>query len=298
MLRKILTTITLLSLLAGCATGRRTGGETDTAEPNQESPASQAQTAWSVPPKIGIILGPGGMKSFAHIGVLRELESARIPINMIAGMEWGALVAGTYSLKRKANDVEWKLFKIPKDILPRKEFMGHRTEPTSMNDFTPFLENTFGSMNITDGEIPFICPTKSLTKYASLIFQRNKYVDALQLCLPFPPLFKPYQNWVANPYSVKALSDALKKAGMDYVILVNVTPGIQRLNDDASAAEFILWNHVMDEMNEGKNYVNYVIDVNIQDKSVLDFDSRREFISIGQQYGKIAAQRLARILGF
>mgnify|MGYP002358440770 FL=1 len=38
------------------------------------------------PPKIGIILGPGAIKTFAHIGVLQELGKNKIPISMIAGL--------------------------------------------------------------------------------------------------------------------------------------------------------------------------------------------------------------------
>lgn len=301
MLRKI-ALIATLSFISACTTVHRTDDESPISSPQQQSTVTPGVAAPNGPvtarPKIGVILGPGGLKSFAHIGVLREFENARIPVARVAGIEWGSLVAGLYSVKGKSNDAEWKLFKLQKDVLPKKEFIGRSFEPASMADMTPFLDNSFEGHSINDGAIPFMCPSRAINKYGSMIFQKNSYADAVELCLPFPPLFKPNNGWVASAFSVKALAESMRKAGAEFIVLVNVTPGFQRINENASAAEGILWASVMDEMNGAKAYVNYVVDVNIQDKSIMDFDSRREFILIGQQYGKIAAQRLARMLGF
>jgi NTE family protein len=61
-------------------------------------------------PKIGVILGPGGMKTFAHLGVLREMNRARIPVHAIVGLEWGAVMAGAFATQGQINDAEWKAF--------------------------------------------------------------------------------------------------------------------------------------------------------------------------------------------
>lgn len=47
-------------------------------------------------PKIGLALGSGGAKGFAHVGVLKVLEEANIPIDYIAGSSMGALAAALY----------------------------------------------------------------------------------------------------------------------------------------------------------------------------------------------------------
>ncbi|HET7616035.1 MAG TPA: patatin-like phospholipase family protein, partial [Bacillales bacterium] len=47
-------------------------------------------------PKVGLALGSGGAKGFAHVGVLKVLEEAEIPIDYIAGSSMGALTAGLY----------------------------------------------------------------------------------------------------------------------------------------------------------------------------------------------------------
>ena len=48
-------------------------------------------------PKVGLVLGGGGARGAAHIGVLEVLEELRVPIDCIAGTSMGALVAGTYA---------------------------------------------------------------------------------------------------------------------------------------------------------------------------------------------------------
>ncbi len=48
-------------------------------------------------PRIGLALGGGGARGAAHIGVLRELERLRIPIDAVAGVSMGAIVGGLYA---------------------------------------------------------------------------------------------------------------------------------------------------------------------------------------------------------
>ncbi|MCH8302656.1 MAG: patatin-like phospholipase family protein, partial [Proteobacteria bacterium] len=47
--------------------------------------------------RIGLALGGGGARGAAHIGVLKELERLRIPIDAIAGTSMGAVVGGLYA---------------------------------------------------------------------------------------------------------------------------------------------------------------------------------------------------------
>lgn len=47
-------------------------------------------------PKVGLALGSGGSRGFAHVGVLKALEKAQIPIDYIAGSSMGGLAAALY----------------------------------------------------------------------------------------------------------------------------------------------------------------------------------------------------------
>lgn len=56
-------------------------------------------------PRIGLALGGGGARGAAHIGVLRELERLRIPIDAIAGISMGAIVGGLYASGRTPEEL-------------------------------------------------------------------------------------------------------------------------------------------------------------------------------------------------
>lgn len=56
---------------------------------------AQAQDA--APLRIGLVLGGGGARGAAHVGVLKKLEELRIPVDCVAGTSMGGLVAGAFS---------------------------------------------------------------------------------------------------------------------------------------------------------------------------------------------------------
>jgi NTE family protein len=57
-------------------------------------------------PRIGVVLGGGGARGAAHIGVLRELERLRVPVDAIAGTSMGAIVGGLYAAGMTPQEIE------------------------------------------------------------------------------------------------------------------------------------------------------------------------------------------------
>ena len=74
------------------------------------SPASAAATeveqSGSDRVRVGLVLGGGGARGAAHIGVLKELERLRIPVDAIAGTSMGAIVGGLYASGMSAEELE------------------------------------------------------------------------------------------------------------------------------------------------------------------------------------------------
>jgi NTE family protein len=58
-------------------------------------------------PRVGLVLGGGGARGGAHIGVLKELERRRIPVDAIAGTSMGAIVGGLYATGMSASELEF-----------------------------------------------------------------------------------------------------------------------------------------------------------------------------------------------
>jgi NTE family protein len=75
-----------------------------------DADAPTAGPAWpqsvAARPRIGLVLGGGGAKGAAHVGVLTMLEDMRIPIDCVVGTSMGALVGGTYAAGMTAEEVE------------------------------------------------------------------------------------------------------------------------------------------------------------------------------------------------
>ena len=66
-------------------------------------------------PRIGLVLGGGGARGTAHVGVLEVLEQMRVPVDCIAGTSMGSLVAGAYlsglgprKMLDRLGEVDWR----------------------------------------------------------------------------------------------------------------------------------------------------------------------------------------------
>src|SRR2546428_12283140 len=67
------------------------------------------------PPRIALVLGGGGARGFAHVGVLRVLEQEKIPIDLVVGTSVGSLIGALYASDPNTFELEWKAFKIEKE---------------------------------------------------------------------------------------------------------------------------------------------------------------------------------------
>ncbi|MBW2017216.1 MAG: patatin-like phospholipase family protein [Deltaproteobacteria bacterium] len=70
-------------------------------------------------PKIGLALGGGGARGFAHVGVLKVLEREGIPVDLIVGTSMGALVGAAYALKPDAAALEARISEFFADEAPQ-----------------------------------------------------------------------------------------------------------------------------------------------------------------------------------
>jgi NTE family protein len=86
--------------------------------------------AWADRPKVGLVLSGGGARGAAHIGVLRELERQRIPIDYIVGTSIGAIVGGLYASGYTPDGIEAAYESIDwADVfsdLPSREYLAPR----------------------------------------------------------------------------------------------------------------------------------------------------------------------------
>ncbi len=72
------------------------------------APAAEAadEPAVAQRPRIGLVLGGGGARGAAHVGVLKVLEELRIPVDYVAGTSVGSIVGGFYASGMSAQEIE------------------------------------------------------------------------------------------------------------------------------------------------------------------------------------------------
>lgn len=87
----------LVALLAGCVTAPKPGPDVV-----QPPPVAVAK----VPPKVGLALGGGAARGFAHVGVIQVLEEAGIKPDLVVGTSAGSLVAALYASGRSGPQLQ------------------------------------------------------------------------------------------------------------------------------------------------------------------------------------------------
>ena len=136
--------------------------------------------------KVGLVLGGGGAKGVAHIGVLKVLEEAGIPIDYIAGTSMGAIVGGLYSIGYDAAEIDsmvrvqdWSM------LLSDRVKRSNLTFPEKENSERYVFSLPFGR-NEKDRVIEGMIKGQNLQNlFSDLTIGYHDYVDFDQLNIPF-----------------------------------------------------------------------------------------------------------------
>jgi NTE family protein len=234
-------------------------------------------------PKIGLILGPGGARTWAHIGFLQELQKEKIPIAAVAGIEWGSIVAGLYSVRGLVNEVEWQMMKI---------------KPEQSLDVT--LRQIFSTSRAEESKVASVCMANNLSKSKNYLMSKGLYSQMLPFCVAYPPHFKPWQGNVAAVREVHELAQFLRKNGATYVVFVNVLPQAHPERTTfgvVGSAESVMWNEIASLYSRPLQGVNKVLNITLPEKPMTAFDDRRELMQKGAESSTQLARQLAQTLG-
>ncbi len=252
---------------------------------------------------MGVILGPGSLKAYAHIGALREFARARIPIHAITGLEWGALIGGLYAQQGQVNDAEWKAFKLKESDLPNEGgFLSSRLKPESIGVMQGFIDSTFGNTSIERSKVEFGCPAFWSKQDRFGWMSKGPYKDAMRACLPYPPFFTDNGGVFAAPFSVEEAAAHLRARGANLIVLVNVL-GQGEILSSRMASELssdnLLWSEIRREMLRAKSpSVHFVINVNTSGHPITDFGGRRALMDAGAKSAADVVNKMVSQYGF
>jgi NTE family protein len=116
------------------------------------APPADAQAVASPPrPKIGLVLGGGGARGMAHIGVLKVMHELRIPVDYVTGTSMGSIVGGTFASGVGPAEMEAKVLKIDWDaVLDDQVRRTNITQRRKDDARTPLMRLEFG---VRDGAL-------------------------------------------------------------------------------------------------------------------------------------------------
>jgi len=139
---------------------------------------------------IGLVLGGGGARGMAHIGVIRALAEAGIPIDRIGGTSQGALVAATFA--NGWSDAEMlAVFGRFRDNNPTSDFTVPRVALIAGRKAERALQAQFGARRIEDLPVDFFCVSSSLTTGHVCVHRRGLLREALRATISIPGIFPP-----------------------------------------------------------------------------------------------------------
>jgi len=252
--------------------------------------------------RVAVILGPGGAKAFAHVGVLRALQRQRVPIEKIVGLEWGALVGGLFAHHGQVHDVEWKLYKLEQQNLPRpKGFFTRAGTATGVRVMDAYLGDAFGRDEVGAAKVKFACPTRTLWAGVVGFQDRGSLRDVVKRCLAYPPVFTVEGSFLAGASQVAESIETLKREGYDVIVLVNVLGSALPSKQDGlpeSTTHQILWQEVRRAMLMGARTPDVdLISVDTNAYPILQFESVKELTQLGEAAGNAAAAKIVQKYG-
>lgn len=176
-------------------------------------------------PLVGLALGGGSARGWAHIGVIKALEEAGIRPDLVCGTSIGALVGAAYAAGELERLEQWVLGLTFKDVIALMDVRlssGLLKGDRLMN----FFRRHFADRPIEELNMPFAAVATSLRNGAEVWLRRGSALDAVRASIALPGLFAPvlYEETVVvdgglvNPVPV-SLARAM---GADLVIAVDL----------------------------------------------------------------------------
>jgi len=177
---------------------------------------------------VGVVLSGGGARAFAHLGAIERLRSAGVPIDAIAGVSLGSIVAALFARGDS-----------PEAAYAACERQFVRRNPT--NDYTlplhslirgrktaRFLLEEFGDARIESLDLPYFCASTDLNRREILVHRTGPVAEAILASLSIPGVFPPVQGKEGRLLVDGGVLDNLPvremaRSGCRHIVAVDVT---------------------------------------------------------------------------
>ena len=174
------------------------------------------------PIKIGLALGSGGAKGFAHLGAIRAFEENGIEFDIIGGTSIGSIVGAFYADGYSSTDIFELLKKINIGDIANTFMLGMDT-----SGMFSVIDKTIGGKSIEEIKKPFVAVATEIESGMPRAFTEGNTAIALCASASIPPFFKPVvignERFVDGAFSDSIPADYVKELGATYVVGIDLS---------------------------------------------------------------------------
>lgn len=140
---------------------------------------------------VGLVLGGGGAKGLAHLGVIRAMNELGIPIDAVGGSSMGSIIGAQYAFGRDWQGIyeqaerRWSNWRLRLDLtVPTVSiFSGRRSRR--------IFEETFGTSDLEDAWLPLFCTTVDLSTFSLRVHDRGPTAQWVRASASAPGMWPP-----------------------------------------------------------------------------------------------------------
>jgi len=140
---------------------------------------------------VSLVLGSGGARGYAHIGVIEALEEKGYEITSISGSSMGALVGGIYAAGKLPELKKWLLSLDWIEVLKLVDFSFSTDGMIKGDRVFEHIEKIVGKVNIENLSIPFTAVATNLNTQKPVWFQKGDLLDAIRASVAIPTILTP-----------------------------------------------------------------------------------------------------------
>ncbi len=259
----------------------------------------------AVRPKIALVLGGGAARGFAHVGVIRQLEHEKIPIDMIVGTSVGSLIGAIYANDMNSFELEWTAFALEKDdvfdyaILSVFTGMGL----AKGDKLEEFLKKKVTVPNIENLKLPFAAVATDLNRGTRVVLDRGSVAKAVHASSSVPGVFAPvdYQGrLLVDGGVVDNLPIAVaREKGADIVIAVDISENVTNFNVTNLIDVMLQSVNIMfsQNMEYKKITADVLISPKVGDVGMLDFTQKKRCMQAGIEATRQAMPEIMKRIG-
>src|SRR6185312_11872977 len=178
-------------------------------------------------PVIGLALGGGAARGFAHIGIIRTLVAHGIIPNVIVGTSIGAVVGGAHAAGQLDRLEEWARSLQPRNIFGYLDIRLNGSGLIGGTKLAAQLEQSLGHIQIEDLPIKFASVATEVRTGHEIWLTHGRLVDAMRASYALPGIFAPMlvgDRWLVDGALVNPVPVSTARAlGAEIVIAANLS---------------------------------------------------------------------------